>query len=78
METKMEVEHARGFKPGENVKKSGIYSARHHADHANAHDVTCVAGKPFPPCGECGEDVRFLLVRAAPHVGRHEQFKSRM
>jgi hypothetical protein len=63
------------FKPGEKVKKSGIYSVTHDGEHAQAHEVTCVAGKTFPPCEECGEDVRFLLVKHAKHVGHHEHFK---
>jgi hypothetical protein len=63
---------------GATIKKSGIYSVRHDGDHAGAHDVTCVAGKPFPLCAECGDKVRFVLVRAATHVGRHEQFRTRI
>jgi len=62
-------------KPGDKVKKSGIYSVRHHGPHASNHDVTCVAGKPFPACDECGENVRFVIVRTAPHVGNHAHFK---
>jgi hypothetical protein len=62
-------------KPGDAVKKSGIYSVRHRAQHAGDHEVTCVAGQKFPGCGECGEDVRFSLVRHAAHVSRHEHFK---
>lgn len=63
------------LKPGDTVRKSGIYSVRHHGPHASDHDVTCVAGKAFPVCGECGENVRFLIVRTAPHVGNHAQFR---
>ena len=66
------------FKAGDTVKKSGIYSVRHKDTHAEDHDVTCLAGKIFPECGECGDGVRFLLVRHATQVGRHEQFKSRV
>jgi hypothetical protein len=69
---------ADALKAGETVKKSGIYSVLHDGEHVGAHEVTCVAGRPFPSCGECGEKVRFLLVRAARHVSRHEQFKSRV
>jgi hypothetical protein len=69
---------ANALKAGETVKKSGIYSVRHEGDHVVAHNVTCVAGKAFPSCGECGEKVRFLLVKHATHVSRHEQFKSRI
>ncbi|HXN30753.1 MAG TPA: hypothetical protein VN894_02785 [Polyangiaceae bacterium] len=67
---------ADAFKSGDKVKKSGIYSVLHEGKHADAHDVTCIAGKMFPQCGECGDAVRFLLVRHATHVGRSEHFKS--
>jgi hypothetical protein len=65
-------------KAGDTVKKSGIYSVRHKGEHADDHEVTCVAGKAFPGCAECGDAVRFHLVRHATHVSRHEQFKSRL
>jgi hypothetical protein len=64
-------------KAGDMVKKSGVYSVRHGEQHARDHEVTCVAGKAFPSCLECGEAVRFLLVKHATHIGRHEQFKAR-
>jgi hypothetical protein len=64
------------FKSGDKVKKSGIYSVLHDRQHAEAHDVTCIAGRTFPQCGECGGAVRFLLVRHATHIGRNEHFKS--
>lgn len=66
------------FRAGDTVKKSGIYSVHHKDGHAEDHDVTCLAGKTFPDCGECGDAVRFLLVRHATLVSRHEQFKSRV
>jgi hypothetical protein len=69
---------ADALKAGAMVKKSGVYSVRHDEDHVAAHEVTCVAGKPFPNCGECGDKVQFLLVRGAMHVTRHEQFKARI
>jgi hypothetical protein len=64
-------------KAGEKVKKSGIYVVRHDKEHVEDHDVTCVAGKTFPECLECGDGVRFLLVRHAIGVGSHEAFRFR-
>jgi len=64
------------FTPGAKVKKSGIYSVIHDDNHADPHEVTCVSGKVFPPCGECGSDVRFKLVRHARLIGHHEHFKN--
>ena len=61
---------------GDRVKKSRIYSVRHKGAHTRDHEVTCVAGKTFPSCNECGADVCFFLVRHATHIRRHEQFKS--
>jgi hypothetical protein len=62
------------FKVGDKVRKSGIYSVEHDGKHADAHDVTCIAGKKFPACNECGELAKFVLVRHAKDVNRHENF----
>ena len=64
------------FKAGDKIRKSGIYSVLHDGKHNEAHEVTCVAGKKFPPCDECGELVQFVLVRHAKLVSRHEHFRS--
>jgi len=55
---------------------SGIYSVRHKGEHTHDHEVTCVSGKTFPSCNECGAEVCFVLVRHATYIRRHEQFKS--
>lgn len=60
---------------GEKIKKSGIYSVLHEGKHAESHDVTCIAGKRFPPCTECGDAVQFVLVRHARHVASQEHFR---
>jgi hypothetical protein len=39
------------FKPGDTVPHSGIYLVTHDPNHAEAHEVTCVYGKKFPPWG---------------------------
>jgi hypothetical protein len=64
------------FKAGDKIRKSGIYSVLHHGKHAETHEVTCVAGKTFPPCGECGQLVQFILVQHAKLVDRHDHFRS--
>ncbi len=66
---------AGSFKPGDKVTKSGIYSVTHDGKHTDAHEATCVAGKRFPPCNECGDAVRFILVKHARHVLRHDHFR---
>lgn len=61
------------FKPGQEVPNSGIYDVIHDK-HAQAHEVTCVYGEPFPPCKSCGHAARFVLVRAAQHIDRNKHF----
>jgi hypothetical protein len=65
---------AEEFAPGDQVKNSGIYKVTHDKNHAQEHEVTCVAGKVFPPCRGC-QHPRFVLVRAARHIETHELFK---
>jgi hypothetical protein len=62
------------FKPGDKVSVSGIYDVLHDHTHSN-HQVTCVYGEPFPPCRNCGKEVRFRLAIAAIHVKSHDNFK---
>jgi hypothetical protein len=67
---------AEAIRAGEKIKKSGIYSVLHEGRHAATHEVTCVAGRKFPPCDECGDAVQFVLVRHARHIARQEHFKA--
>jgi hypothetical protein len=62
------------FKPGEKVPRSGIYAVTHDPTHTEAHEVTCIYGKHFPPCGGCAHP-RFKLVTAAQHVELNKHFK---
>jgi hypothetical protein len=62
------------FKPGEKVPVSGIYLVQHDPSHTQPHEVTCVYGKVFPPCGSC-KSPRFKLVHAAKHIANHDLFK---
>jgi hypothetical protein len=48
----------------------------HEDKHAEEHEVTCVAGKTFPPCNDCGTGVGFRMKFAARHVATHEHFKA--
>jgi hypothetical protein len=66
---------AETFKPGDTVPNSGIYRVVHDEEHAEEHEVTCVSGKPFPPCRDCGSDVRFKLVRKAKHISKQRYFR---
>lgn len=62
------------FKPGQICEASGIYRVTHDPYHALSHEVTCVFGKPFPPCRGCHHP-RFQLVKAAQHIEQNEHFK---
>jgi hypothetical protein len=62
------------FKPGDEVPHSGIYKVIHDPEHTESHEVTCVFGKPFPPCRGC-KHPRFVLVRAAQHIEQNVHFK---
>jgi hypothetical protein len=67
---------ANAFRAGDKIRKSGIYSVVHEGKHGEAQEVTCVAGKKFPPCDECGDSVRFVLLRHARHVSHQDHFKA--
>ena len=64
-------------KPGETVPRSGIYHVKHNELCAVEHEVTCIFGKPFPPCNSCGGEARFTLIRSAKDVETHERFAAR-
>jgi hypothetical protein len=53
---------------GSTVPQSGIYDVLHHGHSKPKHQVTCIKGKRFPPCRNCGEDVTFRLYEAAIHI----------
>lgn len=62
------------FRPGENAPEAGVYLVV-HAGHRPEHHVTLFRGDQFPPCGRCGEEVRFRLVRAAGAIAEDQDFK---
>jgi hypothetical protein len=50
------------FKPGEIVPASGVYCVEHHS-HRLMHSATLVMNTLFPRCKQCGNAVRFILLR---------------
>jgi YjzC-like protein len=64
------------FRPGETVPSSGIYTVIHDIQHTLTHEVTCIKGKKFPPCRECGPHPRFKLKQPAHHVEEHDLFRA--
>ncbi|HKV95130.1 MAG TPA: hypothetical protein VJW20_21475 [Candidatus Angelobacter sp.] len=62
------------FKPGQAVPASGIYSVQHHP-HRLMHMATLGVNMRFPRCKQCGDAVRFTLVRLLKD-GRSVPFRS--
>ena len=72
--TKPKTEEPRCFKPGQAVPASGIYSVEHRP-HRLMHMATLVLSMRFPRCKQCGDAVRFTLVRLVKD-GRGVPFRS--
>jgi hypothetical protein len=60
---------------GSIVPESGIYDVLHDNVHAQKHQVTCIAGKRFPPCHTCDKHVQYRLFRSATHIEDHHLLK---
>ena len=56
------------FKPGEVVLTTGAYRV-HHASHRLMHEATLLLGDRFPRCKQCGDQVRFELLRIMRNAG---------
>jgi hypothetical protein len=63
------------YKPGQLCEASGIYTVTHDPNHKDAHEVTVILDKRFPPCNECGDRPRFKAQRLAHHVENIDVFK---
>ena len=53
--------------PGELVEHAGVYLVRHD-DHRPTHEVVLLARHIYPACENCGETVRYELLRAVPYL----------
>lgn len=62
------------FQPAEQVPESGVYQVLHYR-HRLYHEVTILRGGSFPICSECGNNVRFRLVRSAPLIDADRNFR---
>jgi len=58
--------------PGELVESSGIYEIC-HADEPRV-TVLFLRNTFFPSCRQCGDQVRFRLIQAAPHISEDPDF----
>ncbi len=61
------------FQPADQVPESGVYQVLHYR-HRLYHEVTLLRGRAFPSCSECGDNVRFRLVRSAPLISDDRNF----
>jgi len=52
------IRHRTGLK----IPRSGIYRV-YHNEHRLPHEVTLLADEIFPGCAQCGNAVRFQLIR---------------
>jgi hypothetical protein len=45
------------------------------AGTSKRHEVTAVVGESFPPCNHCGDQIKFILIKAATHLKNDEVFR---
>jgi hypothetical protein len=62
------------FQPADQVPETGVYQALHYR-HRLYHDVSLLRGQTFPNCSECGDNVRFRMVRSAPLISEDRNFR---
>jgi hypothetical protein len=62
------------FLAGQTVPESGIYEVTHHRGHRVKHEVIMHRQDVFPACDQCGEKVRFRVLRTAPYIFDDEDF----
>jgi hypothetical protein len=65
------------FQPTNEILESGVYQVQHYR-HRLYHEVTILRGDTFPLCSECGNNVRFRLVKAAPEIRFDRNFQSKL
>jgi hypothetical protein len=61
------------FQPGDQSPESGVYQVLHYR-HRLYHEVIMLRGQRFPKCSDCGNNVRFRLVRSAPLIDEDRNF----
>lgn len=54
----------RNLSTGDIIPASGVYRVI-HAQHRLPHEVTLIAGQPFPRCQRCNDLVKFELLHSA-------------
>lgn len=62
------------FRAGDPVTIKGIYRVLHYA-HRLPHETAIVVLKKFPNCNQCGEAVRYQLVRTVGELLKDYNFR---
>ena len=62
------------YKPGDIVPASGIYRVVHYA-HRLPHETAILVLKKFPRCNQCGDGVRYQLVRSVGELLKDYNFR---
>jgi hypothetical protein len=62
----------RTYEAGQTVPRSGVYEVSHPC--AEPRRTVFLRGQQFPECVTCGAQVRYRLVRPAPHISEDEDF----
>ena len=68
-----EQRERRNYAPDEEVPESGIYRVVHESGEKET--VVFLRAGVFPQCEDCGEKVRYSIVRTAPYIFDDEDFK---
>jgi hypothetical protein len=63
------------FCAGDPAPCSGVFKAVHSLEHVAPHYVIALYRDTFPPCLECGDEVRFELALSAVYVKAHPAFQ---
>ena len=63
------------YSPGEKVRFSGIYRARHYKHRQDDGEIALFAGANFPGCGDCDDLVDYTLIRSAPGLSEDPDFQ---
>jgi hypothetical protein len=63
------------FQPADLVPESGVYQVQHYR-HRLYHEASLCRGDRFPACSDCGNNVRFRLVRTAPSIELDRNFSN--
>jgi hypothetical protein len=62
------------FRAGDSVKIKGIYRVVHYA-HRLPHETAILVLKRFPKCNQCGDAVRYQLVRSVGELLKDYNFR---